>query len=1247
MIKKVAFTISLFLAATAMFAQGRLSGTVMDKDTKELLPFANVIAYQNGVQKGLSQTDFDGEYAVTPLDAGKYKIVATFVGMPNFVIEGVVITSGKTTRLNIEMSGDELQAVQAFGEKLIDVDETSVDNTLDAEAIDKAPTRSIAGLAATGASVSTSDDGSELNIAGNRAENNLIIVNGVKMNSSSIPGLAMASIKELQVITGGVPAEYGDATGGIINITTKVGSEKMAGSLKAETGAPFNAWNQSLGEFSLSGPIKTKTIYNELDMGGGEIVIDTVKETVVGFFLSGQYQYAKDPTPTVTKDTNGRFRPGIWTVKEDVLAEINENPLTPSGEGYLYSAEKVTFDDLELSKARPNVSRNSVQLNGSVEYYPNTNTTVSLGGFVDYQRYHGYITGYSLMNSSNNPLSNDLDYSLYGRFRQTFGAASSDDSSASLIKNAYYQVQLDYVNSSQKQEDDTHLDQYFRYGHVGNFAYSDEYVQATNGFSPGVSNYFHDVDNNLFNLNGDTMAVLSKDFQNIYVNTGRSDDSYTFTASEYNPLAGRYVSHFQELNGGDPIGLDQLQGNGLFRNGDRARQIHGLWFGGGREYNGFTRTNEEQYRLTGKASADVGDHNITFGFEYEQRNRSQFFVSPLNLWTLAGSQLNTHLSSGFDLEAGPTITEDGTDVYLNFNKAVVGTQTVFDKNLREKLGIAENVEINVDDLNPDDLNLGMFSANDLIQSSLVDYIGYDYEGNRIKGQKNSFEDFFYDTLERPQASFNPIYSAFYIQDKFEINDLIMRVGVRVDRYDANQVVLKDKYSTVALNSVGETDLSGFKNGDDLGSLSIQDDWVIYVDQSSEDLNNNQDNYSVVGFRDGDDWYDASGTKVRDYAFLEDAPADANPWFTFAQDVTDREEEIFNETGLDIKGAFEDYKPQINVMPRISFSFPVNEMATFFANYDVMTQRPNPDRTRVRPSDFYFLRQNGFINNPNLKPQQQNKYQLGFKQALDEKQTVAMTISGYYQERKNEIQFTRVKDAYPASYTTFDNIDFSTVKGGEIIFDTRRINNIKFNTSYTLSFADGTGSGATTAQTLVNQNFGNIKVPNALDFDQRHAFKVNLDWRLDSGKGPIVLGKKILSDFGINLQFNAGSGRPYTKLANSKTSAFLFGRNTLDGGINSSRLPWNYRANLKLDKEIYIGSRSFNVYMYVQNLFNTRNILSVYSQTGSPDDDGFLYVSPGKDTYNSESEIDLYLARLSNAGNYSLPRRIRVGASYYF
>ena len=61
----------------------------------------------------------------------------------------------------------------------------------------------------------------------------------------------------------------------------------------------------------------------------------------------------------------------------------------------------------------------------------------------------------------------------------------------------------------------------------------------------------------------------------------------------------------------------------------------------------------------------------------------------------------------------------------------------------------------------------------------------------------------YGNYTRPIGAFEPIYIAGYIMDKFAFDDLIFNVGVRVDRYDANQQVLKDDFSLYPTRTINE------------------------------------------------------------------------------------------------------------------------------------------------------------------------------------------------------------------------------------------------------------------------------------------------------------------------------------------------------------------------------------------------------------------------------------------------------------
>ena len=96
----------------------------------------------------------------------------------------------------------------------------------------------------------------------------------------------------------------------------------------------------------------------------------------------------------------------------------------------------------------------------------------------------------------------------------------------------------------------------------------------------------------------------------------------------------------------------------------------------------------------------------------------------------------------------------------------------------------------------------MFSAENLLGSNagnqLVGYYGYDVYGNRDNNATN-LNDYLnkrdaYGKNSFPIGAFRPIYMSGYIMDKFDFKDIKFNVGLRIDRYDANQKQLIDKYS---------------------------------------------------------------------------------------------------------------------------------------------------------------------------------------------------------------------------------------------------------------------------------------------------------------------------------------------------------------------------------------------------------------------------------------------------------------------
>ena len=274
------------------------------------------------------------------------------------------------------------------------------------------------------------------------------------------------------------------------------------------------------------------------------------------------------------------------------------------------------------------------------------------------------------------------------------------------------------------------------------------------------------------------------------------------------------------------------------------------------------------------------------------------------------------------------------------------------------------------------------------------------------------------------------------------------------------------------------------------------------------------------------------------------------------------------------------------------------------------------------------------------------------------------MSIYYRQLQDNIQLRSYVGAYPVQYSTYDNIDFGTVKGFSLTYDLRRTGNVRLNLAYNLQFAEGTGSSATTAQALINAGQPNLRTIYPLNFDSRHNLALTFDFRYGRGanyNGPGKGSNQPLADFGINFIARFNSGTPYSA---SKRAASRFegnGGNQLTGQINGSRLPAQFRLDIQFDKSWPIrlgtddnGNRkmgNLNVNLWITNLLGTKNINTVYRYTGNPEDDGYLATTRGQqdmaNRLDPESFEYYYTTNVQNPFNFGLPRTIRLGLRFDF
>lgn len=1238
MVRNLLLTIGFILAANVIvFSQsGTLKGKIFDKETKEPIPFANIVLELGGSQKGGATSDFDGNYIIKPVAPGTYDLKATYVGYNTVLVRGMVINADQIRFYDIEMESTAEQlpeiVVTDYAVPLINKDETVSGGQVTAEEIKKMPNRSADAIATTVGGV-FSEDGERGNIRGARSDQTIMYIDGIKvLGSTSLP---QSSIEQVAVYLGGLPAQYGDARGGVINVTTKGPSGKFGAGLELEQSV--DGYGHSRLGFNLQGPI-----------------IKDKKESstsLLGFFISGDANYRKDSRPTAN---------GVWVTTGDTKNYVEQTPLIASGvtEGStVKSAEFMGYPEFEHRKTNLNASRYGLNLSGKLDLRTSSTTNFTLGGQFNYDDGNVYSFGQTLFNSDKNYLQRNQSWRVFGRFTQRFATSSE---SSSFVKNIYYSLQFDYSQENNRSMDPDHKDDIFKYGYLGKFT---TYKIPSYELVPEIE------------INGTT-------YENVVVlNSWDNDTAYTFEAADYNPLIARYTEQVYELfpvnweegaTTGNWSNSDQLQLRGGILNGKEPDAIYGMWSVPGSIQTRYGIADNTQMSFNASASADLGNHELKFGFVYDQRIERGYSYNSSALWTRMRGLTNNHILQ-LDVD-NPQMEFIDQNLIYYYRKYDEISQFTFDKNLRKKLGLDEKGLdfILVDSYSFDDgtieyydkdgilhstkvegdlYSIDMFSADELLNNGeyVAYYYGYDYKGNRVKN-KPSFEDFFTQVDEngdftRPIPAYEPIYMAGYIQDKFSFNDLIFNVGLRVDRFDANQPVLKDPFLLYPAYSV--KDVSFLGGNQVFHPANMGEDYVVYVDNVSNPT-------EITGYRNEYTWYNAEGVEIQDPYSL-DRGSGVSPLLVDP-----------NQNAVNSK-AFVDYDPQISVMPRISFSFPISDEALFFAHYDVLTQRPTSDR-RADPSAYYFINNStGNIDNPNLKPTKTIEYELGFQQKLSMKSS--LRLNAFYSEMRDDIQVYRYAGAYPRDYTSFSNQDFGTVKGLTITYDLRRLNsNTRLMASYTLQFSEGTGSSTTTAAALIASGLPNLRTTNPLDWDRRHNFNISLDYRYGEGKsynGPTIRTKKgtdkekaiqILANTGVNFTVIGGSGTPYTAqeniLAYNSNSARV-----LKGTINGSRLPWQFKVDMRLDKEFYTkwGSGDqkayFDVYLQVINLFDTKNVLNVWAATGVPDDDGYLAAAEWQTQINQQIDVqayrDQYSIRIDQPGNYSSPRLIRLGLQFNF
>ena len=222
-------------------AVGQLRGVIKDKGTNENAIGATIVATSPALQgEQVVITDENGQYFITSLPAGMYTLTV-YYNDTTYARGNVLVQVGKEAVINISVNSADTagkpkgEVISIAGTApIVDQGSTKTGITLTDDYTRNVPTGRTFG-AALGAAAGSQGDQYGISIGGSTSVENTYVIEGINTTdtaygrlSSNLPN---EFISETEVITGGYNAEYGRATGGIVNVVTKQGSNEFHGSV--------------------------------------------------------------------------------------------------------------------------------------------------------------------------------------------------------------------------------------------------------------------------------------------------------------------------------------------------------------------------------------------------------------------------------------------------------------------------------------------------------------------------------------------------------------------------------------------------------------------------------------------------------------------------------------------------------------------------------------------------------------------------------------------------------------------------------------------------------------------------------------------------------------------------------------------------------------------------------------------------------------------------------------------------------
>jgi hypothetical protein len=216
-----AFFLGLGTMLHGQVTTGTITGKVVDAIGMTAVPGTKIWIDTDGGLRG-TMCDVEGNYRIDGLKPGVYNLFARSTGFDTAMIVAINVRPDALTFVDIQLTSNNVfKAVPIiWHEPLVDKDCPRI--TIPTDYIAQSPhiRNPLAMLAGYSSEIQMPEGGGgQVIIRGSRPGDAVYYIDGVKMTDmSSVPGV---SIGGLEAYTGGIPAKYGDTTGGVIILETK------------------------------------------------------------------------------------------------------------------------------------------------------------------------------------------------------------------------------------------------------------------------------------------------------------------------------------------------------------------------------------------------------------------------------------------------------------------------------------------------------------------------------------------------------------------------------------------------------------------------------------------------------------------------------------------------------------------------------------------------------------------------------------------------------------------------------------------------------------------------------------------------------------------------------------------------------------------------------------------------------------------------------------------------------------------